>query len=326
MKKRIFSGMQPSGKLHIGNYLGAAKNWIQFQDDYDAIFFIVDWHAITVPYDEKQLPQNVLEVAADYIASGVDPNKATLFVQSDVKEHVELSWIFETIAPIGDLERMTQFKDKKQQHEKNISAGLLTYPALMAADILLYDAELVPVGEDQKQHVEFTRRIAERFNNRFGETFKLPDVYNPPQGARIKSLIEPERKMSKSRGEKHCILLADEPDVIMKKVKSATTDSGNEIIARDDKPGITNLLTIYSSLTGTAIPKLEEKCEGMQYGAFKKETAEVIIDALRPIREKRNELLKDPATLTNILQHGAEKARTIAAAKMNNVRKKMGLR
>ena len=263
---RVFSGIQPSGEIHIGNYLGALKQWIALQDGNECIFCIVDLHSLTVPYDVSTLKKRVLEKAIAYLAAGLDPKKSIIFVQSQVPEHTELNWLLSTVTPLGDLERMTQFKEKTKKYAKNINAGLLDYPILMAADILLYETDIVPVGKDQAQHIELTREIARRFNKRFGKTFKIPEVFLPTKGAKIMSLIEPFKKMSKSDLAQSYISLFDSPKNIKKKIMSSKTDSKKDIkynVAL--KPGISNLLTIYSLFSGVPIKKIEKEFEGKGY-------------------------------------------------------------
>ncbi len=412
MKKRIFSGAQPTGQLHIGNYLGALKNWAAMQDDYDGIYCIVNLHAITLPQDPKTLRQKTLDLARVYLAAGIDPTKSTIFIQSDVPEHAELTWILSCISRMGELERMTQFKDKammlssaemallatkpnidededtgrlihrfveKSQNaqipslnqgeyqkigtalrlfleklsdvNENISnkkpttsfslianalssidnenkvragVGLFTYPVLMAADILLYQTDLVPVGQDQKQHLELTRDLADRFNRDFGETFKVPEPYIPPVGASIKSLQDPEKKMSKSdENAAGAIFLLDDADTITKKIKRAVTDSGTDITFDETRPAITNLLTIFQLLTGKTSEECVAHFEGKGYGAFKTELAEATVEFLRPFQDRVKDY--DDETLKNILSTGAEKARSIASQTLKTVYERMGI-
>ena len=322
-KKRILSGVQPSGQLHLGNYLGAIHNWVDLQQQYESFFCIVDYHAVTIPYDPRELQQKTLETAADYLACGIDPRKSVIFLQSHVPEHTELAWIFNTITPLGELERMTQFKDKAVQHQKNIHAGLLTYPLLMAADILLYKPDLIPVGQDQKQHVELTRTIAAKFNRLFAEVFPLPTTYIT-RGARIMGLDQPEKKMSKSLGPKNYIALADTPDVIRQKISRAVTDSGTEIAFAADRPAINNLLRIYQLLSGLSDKKTEEKFRGVSYREFKGALAELVIEYLQPIREKREKYLRQPDKLRKILAQGATEARKVAQKTLKEAKKAMG--
>lgn len=324
MKKRIFSGAQPTGKLHIGNYLGALRNWVALQTEYESYYCIVNLHAITLPQDPKTLRRKTLDLARIYLAAGVDPEVSTIFIQSDVSEHAELAWVLNCIARMGELERMTQFKDKGKGEER-ASVGLFTYPVLMASDILLYQTDLVPVGQDQKQHLELTRDLAERFNRDFGETFVVPDPYIPPVGAAIMSLKEPQKKMSKSdENEAASIFLLDDPDTITKKIKKAVTDSGTEITFDDSRPAITNLLTIYHLLSGKSLEECEEHFAGKGYGDFKKELAEVTVEFLKPFQDRVREF--DDETLEAILRRGADKASAIASETLRNVYERMGIR
>src|SRR5204863_2051013 len=278
MKKRIFSGAQPTGELHIGNYLGALKNWVALQDEYEAFYCIVNLHAITLPQDPETLRQKTLDLARIYLAAGIDPEKSTVFIQSDVPEHTELTWVLSSIARMGELERMTQFKDKGKGNTERAGVGLFTYPLLMASDILLYQTDLVPVGQDQKQHLELTRDLAGRFNRDFGETFVIPEAFIPPVGAKIMSLQDPTKKMSKSdENPAGSIFLLDDADTIAKKIKRAVTDSGTEIMFDTERPAITNLLTIYHLLTGKSPAECEQHFEGKGYGQLKTELAEDIV-------------------------------------------------
>ncbi|HMS10208.1 MAG TPA: tryptophan--tRNA ligase [Pyrinomonadaceae bacterium] len=325
MSKRIFSGAQPTGQLHIGNYLGALKNWVALQDEYEAFYCIVNLHAITLPQDPASLRKATLDLARIYLAAGVDPSRSTIFIQSDVPEHAELAWSLSCIARMGELERMTQFKDKGKGNAERAGVGLFTYPILMAADILLYQTDLVPVGQDQKQHLELTRDLAERFNRDYGETFKVPEPYIPQAGASIKSLQEPERKMSKSdENAAGSIFLLDDADTVTKKIKRAVTDSGTAIEFDETRPAINNLLTIYRLLTG----KPEEECvahfAGKGYGAFKTELAEATVEFLRPFQERVKQY--DDETLLAILKPGAEKARAIASETLADVYLKLGIK
>jgi tryptophanyl-tRNA synthetase len=325
MKKRIFSGAQPTGQLHIGNYLGALKNWVALQDEYESFYCIVNLHAITLPQDPKVLRQKTLDLARIYLAAGIDPAKSTVFIQSDVSEHAELTWVLSCTSRMGELERMTQFKDKGKGNAERAGVGLFTYPVLMAADILLYQTDLVPIGQDQKQHLELTRDLAERFNRDFGDTFKMPDPYIPPVGANIKSLQDPAKKMSKSdENVAGSIFLLDDADTVTKKIKRAVTDSGTDIRFDDERPAITNLVTIYHLLTGKSNEECEAHFEGKGYGAFKTELADVVVEFLRPFQERVKEY--DDATLDTILTTGSEKARTIARSTLNDVYSKMGIR
>lgn len=324
-KKRIFSGAQPTGELHIGNYLGALKNWVALQDEYEAFYCIVNLHAITLPQDPQLLRQKTLDLARIYLAAGVDPEKSTIFVQSDVHEHAELTWVLSCVARMGELERMTQFKDKSAKGgRERAGVGLFTYPVLMAADILLYQTDLVPIGKDQKQHLELTRDLAERFNRDFGETFKIPDGYIPPVGASIKSLQDPAKKMSKSdENANGSIFLLDDADTITKKIRRAVTDSGSEITFDESRPAITNLLTVYHLLTGKSEEASVEHFAGRGYGDFKNELAEVVIEFLRPFQQRFSEI--DDGALRSILQTGAEKARVVAKATVDDVYRKVGI-
>lgn len=324
-KKIIFSGTQPSGKLTIGNYLGALKNWVDLQDEYNCYYCIVDLHAITVPQVPKDLRARTLEVLAQYIASGIDPEKNTLFIQSHISAHAELAWILNCITSMGELNRMTQFKEKSQKSGANPGVGLFTYPTLMAADILLYSADLVPVGEDQKQHLELARDLAERFNTRYSETFKVPEPYIPKVGARIMSLQEPNKKMSKSDENKNgFILLAETADETRNKIKRAVTDSIGEVNYSDDQPGIKNLLTMYSIFSGESIESIVDRYRGQGYGKFKDDTAEVVIEGLRPLREKYNYLMDNKDYLETIYSAGANKAEASARKILRKVYKKVG--
>ncbi|MFH0739789.1 MAG: tryptophan--tRNA ligase [bacterium] len=323
---KIFSGIQPSGDLHVGNYLGAIKQWIALQEKAECVFCIVDWHAITVPYDVKMLQQKIKEVASIYLASGINPEKSIIFVQSQVKEHSELAWLLNTITPFGDLSRMTQFKDKSKKLQNNVSAGLFNYPILMAGDILLYQTDLVPVGEDQKQHVELARTIAKKFNAKFGETFKIPEVSIMKIGAKIMSLTEPNKKMSKSDPEPSRISLFDTPEQIKKKIGSATTDSGKEIkFNPKEKPGISNLLTIYSLFSDKPIKEIEKEFAGKGYAPFKSSLADLLVEKLEPFRNKKSEYDKNPALIEKILADGANRARALAQPTMQKARQAMGL-
>jgi tryptophanyl-tRNA synthetase len=325
MKKRIFSGAQPTGKLHIGNYLGALKNWVALQDDYESFYCIVNLHAITLPQDPKTLRQKTLDLARIYLAAGIDPERSTIFIQSDVPEHAELTWILSCIARMGELERMTQFKDKGKGNTERAGVGLFTYPILMASDILLYQTDLVPVGQDQKQHLELCRDLAERFNRDFGETFKLPDPYIPPVGASIKSLQDPAKKMSKSDENANAsIFLLDDANTIAKKFKKAVTDSGTEITFDESRPAMTNLLTMYQLLNEKSSAECVAHFAGKGYGQLKSELAEATIEFLRPFQDRVKEY--DDATLNKILRSGAEKARTIASVTLADIYTKTGIR
>ncbi len=326
-RPRVFSGVKPTGTLTLGNYLGALRNWVQGQREVDPIFCVVNDHAITIRIDPEELRRNTREVAAIYLAVGLDPEHCILFVQSDVPEHTGLAWVLNSVTYYGELHRMTQFKDKTAKGKlEGVSAGLLNYPILMAADILLYNTDEVPVGEDQKQHVELCRDVAIRFNGLFGETFVVPKPVIPKVGARIMSLDDPTRKMEKSNPNAGSyILLTDGPDVIKKKLARAVTDSGSEILATPDKPAITNLLTIASALTGKPIPQLQEAYVGKMYGHLKKDLGELVSETLKPIQEKVATYLADPAQLEAILDRGAERARAIAGPTLALAKKRIGL-
>ena len=323
---RIFSGIRPSGDIHIGNYLGAIKQWISLQEENECIFCIVDLHAITTPYEKKELEKKILETTAVYLAAGLDPEKSIIFIQSHVKEHSELAWLLGTITPLGELQRMTQFKEKSKKHIKHINAGLLNYPVLMAADILLYQTEAVPVGKDQQQHVELTRTIAKKFNQKFGTTFKVPKAILPKIGAKIMSLQNPKKKMSKSGNPKGYIALLDEPKDIRKKIMSAVTDLGKEITYNPKKkPAISNLLTIYSLFSGKSIKKLEKDFKDKGYAELKKSLAETLIISLEPFRKKRKELLSRKVYIEEILKQGKKKAQAIAWPVCQKIKDRMGL-
>jgi len=326
MKQRILSGIQPSGDLHIGNYIGALKQWVDLQDDYENFFCIVDHHAITARHNPEDLRRRTLEIAKWYLASGIDPEKSTIFVQSHISAHPELAWILSSLTKMQEMERMTQFKDKSAKNTKNINVGLFTYPVLMAADILLYQANLVPVGDDQTQHLEFTRTIAKRFNNQYRETFTIPEQFTPKEGARIMSLATPENKMSKSDPKPSgMILLTDDADTIKRKIKKAVTDSGDEIVYDEKKPALKNLLTIYSAFSGQSIKEIvEHYAGGGGYKVFKEGLAKVIIEGLRPIQETYQKLDNDPSLIHGILENGAEKANTVAQASLRNAKDAVG--
>ena len=326
-RQRVFSGIQPSGTSHLGTYLGALKNWISLQDGYESYFCIVDLHAITVPQDPKVLRHNVREMAAIFLAVSLDPERSVIFRQSRVSEHTELAWLLNCIARVGELSRMTQFKDKTQRGgTEGASVGLYDYPVLQAADILLYNAHLVPVGEDQRQHLELTRTLARRFNGLYGETFVVPEPMILKTGARVMALDDPTSKMSKSSPTPAgYVALLDEPDVIRRKIRRAKTDSGTEVVASPEKPAITNLLGIYAGLTGRAVPEIEEQYRGKGYGDFKKDLAEVVVDVLSPIRERTLELMDDPRELDEVLEAGAEKARGVARSTLHDAWAKLGL-
>lgn len=326
MKKRVFSGVQPTGNLHIGNYIGAIKQWVEMQDSHECIFCIVDLHAITTPQNPKVLKEKIRELAALYLACGIDPRKSAIFVQSHNPDHTSLAWILDCIASMGQLERMTQYKSKSKKIKGQVSVGLFNYPALMAADILLYQTDEVPVGMDQKQHVELTRDLAERFNSRFGEVFKVPKVKVLQVGAKIMSLQSPTKKMSKSDEDKNgAVNLLDSADQIRHKIKIAVTDSGKEIVFRDEKPGISNLLVIYSQLSGRSIKELEKKYAGRGYKEFKEDLAEIVIESLRPIQKEYQRIRKEKGLLDKILKDGLEKVRPISQKTLQKVYEVMGL-
>ncbi|KYC63112.1 Tryptophanyl-tRNA synthetase [Heyndrickxia coagulans] len=323
--RTIFSGIQPSGTIHIGNYLGAMKQFVELQNSFNCYFCIVDEHAITVPQDRLELRKNIRSLAAFYLAVGIDPDKATLFIQSEVPAHAQAGWMLQCVAYVGELERMTQFKDKSAGKE-SVSAGLLTYPPLMAADILLYSTDLVPVGEDQKQHLELTRDLAERFNKRYLEIFTLPDIKLSNSGARIMSLQDPTKKMSKSDpNQKAFISLLDDPKLVDKKIKSAVTDSEGVVkYDKERKPGISNLLDIYSNFSGLSIEELERKYDGAGYGAFKADLVDVVNEGLAPIQKRYYELIESEE-LDRILDKGAEKANIVAGKMLRKMENAMGL-
>ena len=311
----------------MGNYVGALKNWVAIQDDYDNYFCIVDLHAITVPQDPKVLRQKIREVAAIYLGSGLDPEKCVIFRQSRVSGHTELCWLLNCVARFGELSRMTQFKDKTRKGgAESASAGLFDYPVLQAADVLLYNAHLVPVGEDQRQHLELMRTLARRFNHLYGETFVVPEVMIPPAGARVMALDAPEEKMSKSSPRPGSyVAILDDPDTIRRKIRRAKTDSGSEVRATPEKPAITNLLDICSAMTDRPVAEIEAEYEGKGYGDLKKDLAEVVIEGLAPVRERALELLDAPREIDEILESGAERARTVASSTLRDARARMGL-
>lgn len=326
-KKTLLSGIQPSGDLHLGNYLGAVRNWAKMSDEFNCYYFMADLHTLTVRQDPKELRRRSTAQLAQYIACGLDPQKNTLFLQSHVHEHAELGWILNCYTMFGELSRMTQFKDKCAKNADNINGGLFTYPSLMAADILLYQADYVPVGEDQKQHCELTRDIAIRFNNLYGETFKIPEPYIPKVGARIMSLGTPTSKMSKSDPQ-GCVFLMDKPEDIARKFKRAITDSDTERCVRYDpenKPGVSNLMNIYSAVTGKSFDEIEREFDGKGYGAFKPAVGDAVIETLRPIREEAERMIADKAYLQQIYTEGAQKASCIARRTLRKVYKKVGL-
>lgn len=324
-KKIIFSATQPSGRITLGNYLGALRNWVALQDDYNAIYCVADEHAITVRQDPDALRRQSLELYAQFIACGLDPEKSIIFIQSHVPQHAELAWVLNCYTMFGELSRMTQFKDKSASHADNVNAGLFTYPSLMAADILLYQADLVPVGEDQRQHVEITRNIAQRFNGIYGDVFTMPEAYIPKVAARVMSLSEPEKKMSKSSpNENSFVLVMDKPEAIMRKFKRAITDSEGGIYRSPEKPGVTNLIEIYSAVTGMTPEAVENEFNGKGYGVFKPAVGEAVVEALRPIREETERLLGDKGYLETLYRQGAEKAAALANRTLRKVHKKVG--
>lgn len=327
-KKRILSGIQPSGEgiFTLGNYIGAVRNWSQMQTEFDCAYFIADLHSITVRQDPQTLKKQTLSAFALLLACGINPEENLVFVQSHVHEHAELGWILSCYSQFGELSRMTQFKDKSSKHADNVNAGLFTYPALMAADILLYQADLVPVGADQKQHLEFTRDVATRFNNLYGEVFKLPEPYIPPLGAKIMSLQEPDKKMSKSDpNPKSKVFILDEENVILKKFKSAVTDSETEVVYREGKDGINNLMTIYAAITGKSYDEIAKEFSGKGYGDFKTVVGQCVADELKPVREEYARLMKDKKYLEEMMRTGAERAARVADRTLTKAKKKVGL-
>ena len=325
-KKRMLSGIQPSGDLHLGNYLGAIKNWSARSDMYDCFYFMADLHTITVRQNPADLRRRTLEQLAQYIACGLDPEKNTLFIQSHVHQHAELGWVLNCYTMFGELSRMTQFKDKSAKHAENVNGGLFTYPTLMAADILLYQPDLVPVGHDQKQHCELTRDVAKRFNGIYGDVFKIPEPFIPETGARVMSLNAPDTKMSKSIPE-GCVFLMEKPEDIQRKFKRAITDSDTENCVRYDrekKPGVANLMSIYSACTGMTYQEIEAQFQGQGYGQFKPAVADAVVETLRPNREEASRLLKDKAYLEGVYRDGAQRAGYVAEKTLRKVYKKIG--
>ncbi len=323
---RILSGIQPTGSIHIGSYLGAIKQWVRLQDKEECIFFIADLHALTIPRNPKTFKKEVMETAAELVAAGLNPNKCIIFVQSQIKEHTELAWLLNTITPVGELERMTQYKTKAKQFKQNINAGLLNYPVLQAADILLYGTDLVPVGKDQVQHLELTRTIARKFNQKFEKTFKEPKPLLLQVGQKIMALQAPEKKMSKSL-PKTCLYLFDSPQEIKQKIMTAITDTGKEIKYNvSTKPGISNLLTIYSLFSDRPIKEIEKEFKGKGYQVFKEKLAQLLIKKLEPFRKKKKELELHQTLLGKILEDGRKRAQVIAQETMKKVRKNMGLK
>jgi tryptophanyl-tRNA synthetase len=326
MKKRVFSGIKPSGNPQIGNYLGAIRRWAADQDKYENVYCVVDLHAITTFVEPAELRQNIRELTGLLLAAGIDPERTILFQQSHVSEHSELAWLLNCYIPMGWMQRMTQYKEKAELQREQVSVGVFDYPSLMAADILLYDTDEVPVGEDQKQHVELTRDVAQRFNSIYGDTFVIPEAVIGEVGARIMGLEDPTKKMSKSEGnEGQSIGMLDEPKVIRKKIMRATTDSHREVVFDETRPGIFNLLTIYQTITGESQEVIEDRFEGKGYGDFKKALAEVVIEAMRPVQERYAEITADPGYIDSVLKIGADKARPIAARTLARVREKIGI-
>ncbi|HEX7998875.1 MAG TPA: tryptophan--tRNA ligase [Pyrinomonadaceae bacterium] len=322
--KRIFSGVKPSGPLHLGNYLGAFRNWVELQHDYESLFCIVNQHAITVPQDPEELAERTRMTARIYVALGIDPKISTIFVQSDVAAHTELTWLLNCIARVSELERMTQFKDKARKQRENLSVGFFDYPVLMAADILLYQTDLVPVGEDQKQHLELARDLAIRFNRDFGETFRVPEPFIPKVGARIMSLSDPQKKMSKSDEDPHgCVMLLDTDETVRRKFKRAVTDSGTEIRFDEERPAINNLLTIYQLLTNQQPADIEAHFAGKGYAQLKGDLADVMIEFLRPLQERVREI--SDAELDTVLNEGRERAEQIARETLKAAKERVGL-
>lgn len=324
-KKVIFSGIQPSGNLTLGNYLGAIKNWVKLQDEYDCYFCVVDLHAITVMQKPADLRKRTLEILAIYIASGIIPDKNTLFIQSHVPAHSECSWLLTCNGYMGELSRMTQYKEKSKKSGESIGAGLFTYPLLMAADILLYQTDIVPVGADQVQHLELARDLAERFNKTYSPTFTIPEAYLSKTGAKIMDLQNPEKKMSKSEDNPNSyILIMDEPDAIRKKISRAVTDSIGEVKYNDEQPGVKNLMTILSNIKGYTFEEIEKKYEGQGYAQFKKDVAEAIVEELVPVQERVKSLLENKSELEEIYKKGAEKANYVANKTLRKMQKKIG--
>ena len=324
-KKRVLSCIQPSGLLTLGNYLGALKNWAAMQDEFDCTFAVADLHAITVRQEPAKLRSQIYSTFAILLALGIDPDKNTVFIQSQVPEHTALSWLLSCYTQFGEMSRMTQFKDKSQKHPDNINVGLFSYPVLMAADILLYQSDLVPVGADQKQHLEIARDIAIRFNNIYGDVFTVPDAYIPKAGARVKSLQDPSKKMSKSDDNANAwVAILDSKDDIIRKFKRAITDSDNEIRMSEDKPGISNLITIYSAVTGKSADEVEREFSGKGYGEFKLAVGEAVADTLAPVKQKHDEIIKDKKMLEQLYRQGAEKAERVARKTYFKAMKKVG--
>ncbi|MBR7105971.1 MAG: tryptophan--tRNA ligase, partial [Opitutales bacterium] len=325
-RKVVLTCAQPTGKLHLGNYLGAVKNWVEMSEKYECYFGVVDMHAITIPYVPADLKKNVYECTAQYMACGLDPEKCNLFLQSSIVGHAELAWILGCICPLGQLERMTQYKDKASKHKENLNSGLLYYPVLMASDILIYNADVVPVGEDQKQHIELTRDLAQKFNSRYSDTFKIPEPYIPQAGARIMSLQTPTSKMSKSDPNQNGTLyITDDPAVLRKKIMSAVTDSDSEVrYDIENKAGVSNLMSIMSALSGKSFDDIETEFKGKGYGDFKKAVADVVIDALAPVREKFLEISADKKRIESALAKGNQAAQRRVNRLMSKVYRKVG--
>lgn len=324
-KKVILSGMQPTGGLHIGHLTGALRNWVELQNDFECYFTIVDLHAITIRQEPAKLRRWTLDLVATFLACGIDPSRSHIFVQSHVPEHTQLAWVLNCFTGMGECSRMTQFKDKSQKYPENVNVGLFAYPILMAADILLYQADLVPVGADQKQHLELTRNLAQRFNSLYSETFKIPEPYIPKIGAKIMNLQNPTKKMSKSDENLSGVLfILDEDNQIANKIKRAVTDSGAEIVFREDKPGISNLITLYHISTGKSIQEIESEFAGKGYGEFKKVVSEAVVEFLRPFKERYREIRANEDHLKSIIQEGAEMARRVANKTIAKVYRKIG--
>lgn len=326
VRKTVFSGVQPTGRITLGNYLGAIKNWRPLQDEYNCLYCVVDLHSLTVTQDPAVLRKNTMDLVALYIACGIDPSKSSLFIQSHVHEHTELTWILDTIAYIGELNRMTQFKDKSRKHADNINMGLMNYPVLMASDILLYQTDLVPVGKDQMQHLELARDLAERFNNRYSPTFVVPEGLCFKVGGSIKSLQDPTAKMSKSDPNENAVItLFDDPTTIRRKFRRAVTDCGTEVCFSEDKPAISNLLTIYSLCSGESIADAEKRFAGQGYGVFKDTVADAVISVVEPIQTEQKRLVADKSYLESVLKQGAEQAERVARKTLDKVYRKVGL-
>jgi len=332
-KKRVFSGLKPSGEVHLGNYIGAIKNWVSSQEKYDNIFCVVDLHAITVKQEPKDLKRRTRELAAVLLASGIDAEKSTLFIQSRIPAHSELAWVLSCFIPMGWMEKMTQFKEKSEEGRERASVGLFDYPALMTADILLYDTDIVPVGEDQKQHVELARDVARRFNSIYGDTFKLPKAEVNKNAARVMGLQNPSKKMSKSEvgppfgeaGDNNIIYFLDKPDDISAKIMKAETDSFNEVRFDTERPGVYNLLTVYESFSGLSRGDIETNFEGKGYAVFKKDLVKVVVEGLKPLQNKYKEIMKDPGYIEKVLEKGVEKALPLAKKKLEAVKQAVGL-